>query len=131
MYEFHGWFGLSESTEESEFDIVSGIVDELRTTLATLDWPTSVARVELCNGCFYLILTGLVNRMRYEASDIDDLLMWVGSNLPGSYGILYERAADMPFPPGPDEFRVRVMARGRLSLFQDPWLSPFNPAIED
>ena len=38
---------------------------------------------------------------------------------------------EMPDPPGPNAFRVRVLARGRIVERSDPFLSPCNPVIED
>jgi hypothetical protein len=35
----------------------------------------------------------------------------------------------MPF--GANFFRIRVLARGKISEQQDPFLSPNNPVIED
>ncbi|HEY4867755.1 MAG TPA: Imm7 family immunity protein, partial [Candidatus Dormibacteraeota bacterium] len=45
--------------------------------------------------------------------------------------LLYERDDEMPVPPGPNAFRVRVLARGRIELRLDPFLSPNIPTIED
>ncbi|MGH3852033.1 MAG: Imm7 family immunity protein [Pseudonocardiaceae bacterium] len=55
----------------------------------------------------------------------------LSAQLPGSWGILYERSDDMPNPPDPTEFRVRVLARGQVSERKDPFLSPCRPTIED
>lgn len=46
-------------------------------------------------------------------------------------GILNERSSDMDVPPGQGAFRVRVMARGEVSVRLDPFLSPVRPIIED
>jgi hypothetical protein len=48
-----------------------------------------------------------------------------------SWGLLYERSADMEEPPGQGGFRVRVMARGEIQVRLDPFLSPVRPVIED
>jgi hypothetical protein len=128
MYEFHGWFGLAESTEESDAGRLDALVDELRDRLAGLGWSTASARLEVLNGQPYLSLNGLVNRIRDEAADVDRLLGWVAGHLPGSYGLLYERADELP---DPGSFRVRVLARGGLVERPDPFLSPTRPTIED
>ena len=128
MYEFHGWFGLSETTEESDAGHLNALVDELRDRLAGLGWSTATARLEWLNGQPFLTLDGLVNRMRDEAVDVERVLAWVAQHLPGSYGLLYERADELP---DPGSFRVRVLARGGLTERQDPFLSPARPTIED
>ena len=85
----------------------------------------------MSNGDYYLVLNGLANRMRNEAKDIDALLPWVDSRMPGSYGLLYDRSDEPGDPPGENVFRVRVLARGRIREGEDQWLSPINPTIED
>lgn len=61
----------------------------------------------------------------------DRFLEYVAQLLPGSFGLLYERDEEMTGAPGQNGFRVRVMARGELSLRLDPFLSPLQPVIED
>jgi Immunity protein 7 len=131
MHEFQGWFSLAESTEESDAGTLQSAVDELAERLHELDWATGSAQLLVLNGEYYLRLDGLVNRMRDEATDLDRLLNHIATRLPGSYGILFERSDEMPFPPGPDAFRVRCMARGQILTRLDPFLSPCNPVIED
>jgi len=131
MYEFHGWFGLSESPEESDTGTLTEGVEELTARVRQLDWTTAAAFVRGFNGEYFLNVDGLVNRLRDEADELLELLSYVGSRFPGSYGVLYERADDMPEPPGPRAFRVGVMARGRLNYHADPFLSPIHPMIED
>ena len=131
MYEFHGWIGLAESPEESDAGNLQPILDELRTLLGRLDWQTASADLATFNGQPFLRMDGLINRRRDEADDVDDLLRFVADRLKGSWGLVYERAADMPVPPGPGAFRVRALARGVIHERLDPFLSPCQPVIED
>jgi len=131
VYEFHGWFGLAESAEESDTGTLAQGVAELTERVEQLSWATGAASVRRFNGEHYLNVDGLVNRRRDEAEELDQLLLYVGQRFPGSYGLLYERAADMPEPPGQGAFRVRVMTRGTLEFREDPFLSPIRPVIED
>jgi hypothetical protein len=87
--------------------------------------------LRVLNGAYFLSVAGLVNRRRHEARDLDALLTWLADRLPGSYGLLYEVSPDMPVPPGPGAFRVRVLARGQVVERLDPFLSPVRPTIED
>jgi len=107
------------------------VVEELRTRLDSFGWPSMFADVKAINGQYFLILHGLPNRRREEAEAVDDLLRFVASHLPGSYGLLYERDDSMPVPPGPGAFRVRVLARGNVAVRLDPFLSPCQPVIDD
>jgi Immunity protein 7 len=132
MYEFHGWFEISESADESDLGTLGEGLEQLRTMIDTLQWPTAAATLRDFNGAHVLNLDGLVNRRRYEADDLDALLEHIGKRFPGSYGLLYDRSDNDPtFAAGPNAFRVRVMARGQLATHPDPFLSPTQPVIED
>ncbi|TWP52366.1 hypothetical protein FKR81_11845 [Lentzea tibetensis] len=43
---------------------------------------------------------------------------------------MYERDDELLDPPGGNEFKVTVLARGTLAVKEDPFLSPCNPVIE-
>jgi hypothetical protein len=132
MYEFHGWFGLAESTYEGDDNRLEQVVGEIQTILAGLPpWSSAYFHLANLNGEYFLTMTGLPNRRRDEAAQVDSLLAMIAEKLPGSYGLLYERDDEMPVPPGPNAFRVRVLARGRIELRLDPFLSPNIPTIED
>ena len=132
MYEFHGWFEISESADESDLGTLAEGVQQLHGMIDALDWPTSAAILRVFNGAHVLNVDGLANRRRYEADELDALLEHIGKRFPGSYGVLYDRSDNDPaFPGGPNAFRVRVMARGQLTSHPDPFLSPTQPIIED
>lgn len=63
--------------------------------------------------------------------EMEDTIDFVRTRLPGSWGLLYERDDETTLPPGPNAFRVTVLARGELSVRSDPFLSPCIPVIED
>jgi Immunity protein 7 len=128
MHEFHGWFVLSETPEEADIGGLDNALAVLRAHIDSLSWPTSSAQLESNNGQTTLTLEGLVNRIRQEAADVDELLQLVASRLPGSYGILYDRADELP---DCRSFRVRVMAKGVVRQVEDPFLSPTVPTIEN
>lgn len=131
MYEFHGWIGLAESTEDIDAGNLETLLTELRAILDNIEWQTASLQFEYLNGQPFLRMGGLINRMRDEATDVDAIYSFVANRLPGSWGLLYERADDMPVPPGPGAFKVRVLARGKLRSHLDPFLSPCKPNIED
>ncbi|HXT38297.1 MAG TPA: Imm7 family immunity protein [Chloroflexota bacterium] len=58
-------------------------------------------------------------------------LYFLYERLPGSWGLLYERDDETTAPPGPNAFRVRLLARGQIKEGTDPFLSPCRPTIED
>jgi immunity protein 7 of polymorphic toxin system len=131
MHEFHAWIGLSESPEENDLGGLQQIVDELQRLVAASNWPDAVFELRSLNGQNFLIATGMVNRRRAEGEQLDLLISVVTRKLPGSWGLIYERDDEMPNPPGPNAYRVRVIARGQIWDRLDPFLSPCNPVIED
>jgi hypothetical protein len=131
MHEFHAWIGLSESTEESDLGGLQDAVGELQELAADSKWHDAVFEVRNLNGQFFMTAEGMVNRRREEGERLDLFLAIIARKLPGSWGLIYERDDEMPNPPGPNAFRVRVLARGSVVERTDPFLSPCNPVIED
>ena len=131
MYEFHGWFGIAESPEEDDTDTLDQGIAELRERIEALDWSTGEAALRVHNGEWFVRADGLVNRRRDEADELDALIAFIAGRFPGAWGLLYERSDDLPTPPGPGAFRVRVLARGEVTVRLDPFLSPVRPLIED
>jgi hypothetical protein len=132
MYELHGWFGLAESTDEDDdLGQLADTVRHIEELIASSTLSNVVAQVQMLNGQYFLLITGFPNRRRGDAVLIDDIIELVRQRLPGSWGLLYERDDEMEGPPGPNAFRVTVLARGTLSRRLDPFLSPCAPTIED
>jgi len=131
MHEFHAWIGLAESTEESDRGGLQEAVGELKELAADSKWHDAVFEVRNLNGQYFVTADGMVNRRREEGERLDLFLAVIARRLPGSWGLIYERDDEMPDPPGPNAFRVRVMARGMVVERPDPFLSPVHPAIED
>jgi hypothetical protein len=131
MHEFHAWITLRDSTVEEDKREIARVVEELKSAIASANWPTARYQVQTFNGLFFLNADGFSNRRRYEAEFLDDLLHLVCQKLPGSYGLIYEGDDERQVPPGGNSFLVRVMARGKLTDQNDPFLSPINPIIED
>jgi Immunity protein 7 len=131
MHEFHAWIGLDESAEEGDLGQLEEKVAELHELVADSNWHDAVFEVRNLNGQHFFSATGFVNRRLEEGDRLDLFLAIIARRLPGSYGLVYDRDDEMPDPPGPNAFRVRVLARGKISERQDPFLSPCNPVIED
>lgn len=129
MYEFNGWFVLRESV-----DHVPGAganrapIDVVARRLADYQWnATRIDIVEL-DRQFCLRLTGMMNRNRGESQELHDLLKAIATDLPGSYGLLYEWTDEPDRAGAPGGFEVHVLERGTVSRRADPFLSPPAPA---
>jgi len=132
MYEFHGWFGLSESTEETDVGGFHPALNELKVLLDSFTSPSTVrAALFPLNGEYFLTITAFVNRRRSEAEHIEQILQFVAERLPGSWGLTHERDDEIIDWPGPNAYRVRYLTRGHLEVRGDPFLSPCRPTIED
>ena len=131
MYEFHGWLSLSESTEESDVGGLDSALAGLRPLLDGFEPHRSRADVTPLNGEYVLRLDGLLNRAVDEARALDDVLAYLAARLPGSWGLLYDRDDAWRERELAGRFRVRVLARGVVTVRDDPFLSPWQPTIED
>jgi hypothetical protein len=132
VYEAHGWCGLAETTFDAGKGTLDDYVAELCGRIATVNSDSLAIDVRRLNGGWFLTLTCHSNRRRGEALFIDELLQWIADRLPGSWGLIHDRDDDgMPEPYGPNNFRVRVLARGSVSERLDSLLSPARPKIED
>jgi hypothetical protein len=133
VYAAHGWFVLRQDAYgETDLAAEDANVGRIREQAEALKIGAG-ALVDLrrSNGMWLLSLSGYQNRPRGSSRDIEKLLGLVAELLPGSYGILYESDDERVDPPGGNAFRVRVMARGRLTEREDPFLSPLVPTIDD
>jgi hypothetical protein len=137
LYEYHGWFSLAETPAEIDDGNLATLLPGVQQILQRLVPPStpvpSSASADLrwLNGQPHILVQGFANRPRGDDRILSELLGFLAAALPGSFGILYERDDERIAPPGPNAFRVRVLARGRVSERDDPFLSPCVPTIED
>ena len=131
MYEFHGWFSLAESTREPNEGQIETAVAGMRPLLQQFEPHRSNADLRPLNGEYFLTVNGLLNREIDEARTLDELLSYLAEHLPGSWGLLYDRNDEWAEGDFVGEFRVRVLARGVVTVRRDPFVSPWQPVIED
>jgi hypothetical protein len=131
MHEFHAWIGLAQSPAEGDDELFAQAVDEIEDLVSRSKWHDTSFQLQNLNGQYFLTATGMVNRRREEGRRLDEILDMVRRSLPGSWGVIYERDDEAPYPPGPNAFRVRIIARGLINEKLDPFLSPCSPVIED
>jgi hypothetical protein len=130
MYQCHGWAVLNDSPEESDADLLARLAHSVESRIAEIGSENPLAAIHVLNGQHHLAITGFANHRNQGAIAIEKLFCWIPSIAPGSYGLLH--IWDDEDPDGCDnEFRVWVMARGKLAQQRDPYLSPCIPKIED
>jgi hypothetical protein len=130
VYQFHAWFHLV-STHEFDDDDLDDVLPDIERLMKDFGRPTSRGQLIPLNGEYWVSMNGYANRPRQVPEVLDDLLTLLATRLPGSYGLLYERDDETTEPPGPNAFKVRVLARGQVKEAPDPFFSPCNPVIED
>jgi len=126
LYEFHGWFTLWHSSDQvDDEDLVFRRKTELIALMSGMDWLAGASDVVRLNGESYLRLHGTVDFSAERLADIDRILASIGTRLPGSHGLLYERFDDdnALAPTGSDPFRVRVMTHGVVQVQSDPFFA--------
>lgn len=129
MFEYHGWITVQHSAGDGDdTSALHDIVERLRRRLDDLASPY-LADLRWMNGVPFLHLAGHPNHRSPDVDQFFALFAEVGEIATGSYGVLYAR--DDEDPGHENEFRVFRMARGEVSEYPDPLLSPCAPTIED
>jgi Immunity protein 7 len=129
MFEFHGWITVQvadpeEITEEQEEVALQRIQKKVaETQQETYGWfevKTSM------NNLTVIVAHGLRNHTQPMPLE---LFVWVGENYPLSYGLLYIHDNEWDLKRD-NEFVVYRLAQGKITEFQDQFLSPVIPTIE-
>jgi len=77
-------------------------------------WPNIKVELFVLNGQYMVTIAGYVNRPTVDAAAINDLVNLVEVKLPGSWGLLHERDADIVEGSGFNSYRVTKIARGHV-----------------
>jgi hypothetical protein len=131
MFEYHGWATLRDAAnpdDSAAADALPATVDAIRRLLtdAGVNNDFQVADVRHANGQWQVWLAGYRNH-RHTA--VLDAWHAIGKTAPGSYGLLYVH--DDEDPQRDNEWVAWAMARGRVTVHTDRFLSPYVPVIED
>ncbi len=87
MYEFHGWFGISEDPYEDDPRSLRAGVEELRARIGAVQWSASCKVVlDRFNGLDVVTVVGHTNHRGAEAGQLDDLVAYIARRFPGSWG---------------------------------------------
>jgi hypothetical protein len=127
MLEFHGWAVLAEDTAGYDLQLETEIADIVRRRIDSGVDDLRCAGVASGNMITSAWFHGQYNHPR---SGPLNFLRFIGEQAPGAYGMLYLRDTD-DNPNHLNEFKVWRLARGNVQPFNDPFLSPCVPTIED
>jgi Immunity protein 7 len=132
MYQYTGWFKIAESTREINEGGLRRIIESLQQLIDSLSWGSSgFCRVHATNGFYFLLAVENRNHRGIGPESIDIVLDFLCKEAPGSHGLLYWLDHEDPNTPREEAYRIKVLARGRVTVHYDPFFSPFIPNVED
>jgi hypothetical protein len=129
MVEYHGWITLREASSETNEDRLVVIAALIQQEIERRNAQHRIIGMKVVNANYIMWFAGCTNHWSSDVDDIFELLRFVATQAPGSYGLLYLwDDEDLQYE---NEFRVWKLAKGMLSQHADPFLSPCVPTIED
>lgn len=127
MVEVHGWITLRETYRVVDDEDMEGILERIRKVIADSAYPS--LQIQVNNGEYFIEFSRYTNHLSSDVTGLLSSFEIVGRIAKGSYGLLYMHN-DEDSKHG-NEFVVYRLARGRVTVFQDSFLSPLIPAVED
>lgn len=125
MVEFHGWATIRYHTHDTDQDLQDKCWKKVEDHVQSLS-VQNLIHLQRYNGCDSLHIAGQHN---HDGEYVIDLFRWLAKVSPGSYGILY--IIDDEDENHENEFIIWRLCRGVLTEYDDPFLSPFIPVVED
>jgi len=134
MYEYHGWITVRTKYEnietEDEDELLLKVVSEIKEHIINLNWGHGILDIRSINTEFHIWTSGYLNHKPLEKDSPVNFFRYVGRVAPGSYGILYIIDDYDMENNNHNKFKVYVLARGQLTIHEDPFLTPFVPIVE-
>ncbi|WP_119726394.1 Imm7 family immunity protein [Thermomonospora amylolytica] len=130
MYQVTGWFVVRASPGDTELAEEGRVHREIAELVGGFGWAGHF-QMKVVNGEGFVTVATLTNHRGGEAADLELFLRELCRVAPGSYGLLHEWDDETAEWPGENAFKVYVLARGRVTVREDPFFSPLVPTIED
>jgi hypothetical protein len=129
MVEYHGWLTLRDATVESDEERLTAKAASVEIEIERRIAQHRIIGMRVVNANYFLWFAGCTNHWSNDVDDIFELLRFIATHAPGSYGLLY--LWDDEDSENENAFRVWRLAKGVLSEHPDPFLSPCLPTIEE
>jgi hypothetical protein len=131
VFEYHGWLIIRAAPHETDTDYrdVHAAVDFLKDLVEVDAGAPGLRDIRWVNGSPQYHFGGFRNRSDGVYRSALESVERVLERAPGSYGVIYYW--DDEDPVHPNEFRVLVVRRGKITEHADTFLSPVVPTIED
>ena len=130
MVEINGWISIHITTDgENEYGKLEKAIEKIDHFLKPLKLFNQFFKIEALNG-YHTLFIGLNHNHENGYYDlIYQLLNEICIIAPGSYGIIYIRNDEdkLDF----NKFKIIKIAKGKITIEDDDFLSPCNPIIED
>lgn len=127
MVEIHGWITLRETYRLVDDEDMEGILEKIQKEIDRSAYPS--LQIKVNNGEHFIEFSRYTNHMSGDVMKLLSIFETVGRIAEGSYGLLYmHNDEDSELY---NDFVVYRLARGRVAIFQDPFLSPMAPTVED
>lgn len=126
---YNGWISISTSPNEESYDGLQEVISQLNEFIKSLNLGYQLCEIRIFNLEHVLLLGGSHNHDVGYSDSIIKLLYKIAELAPGSYGIVYIRWPEDPVTW--NEFKVYKMAKGKISIENDPFFSPCRPMIEE
>lgn len=127
MVEIHGWITLRETYRVVDDEDMEGVLAEIRNEINRLAYLSLQIKVK--NGQHFIEFSLYANHMSKDARDLLSFFEKAGGIAEGSYGLLYMHNDEDS--RGYNDFVVHRLARGKVTIFRDEYLSPFIGTVED
>jgi len=126
MVELHGWVTIRDTPYDVDEDRTDTVAARIQDHMSRIQSSSLVLGMRVLNANYMMWIAGCMNHRTSELDQVLDLMRFIASVGPGSYGLLYiwdDEATE-------NEFRVYRLARGILTEHSDTLLSPCIPTIE-
>ncbi len=127
MVEVHGWITLRETYKVVDDEDMEGILERIRKVIDESEYPS--LQIQVNNGEYFIEFSRYTNHLSGDVTGLLSIFETVGRIAEGSYGLLYMHNDEDSGHY--NEFVVYRLARGRVTAFQDSFLSPLIPTVED
>lgn len=128
MVEVHGWITLRETYKAVDDENMEKVIVSVEKEIRKLARP--LIQIKVNNGAHFVEFSLYTNHMSGDVKDLLDIFKNVGRLAEGSYGLLYIHN-DEDEDGQREGFMVHRLARGRVNVFRDEFLSPLIPTVED
>lgn len=126
--EFKGWVSINNNRDEGSYDDLKKVIIQLNAFIDSLGLKHQLCEIRSIGLMDILLIGGVYNHDNGYSDALLSLLNKVAELTPLSYGLVYVRRPEDEFAW--NDFKVYKVARGSVTIENDPFLSPCNPIIE-